>query len=297
MVEQVNKAIAGVVNVDVDWNGSDLHGRVGEHIINCRVHRLASAIPPEVLQEHEIYQDDSGRQVASQCFQVPFTIYDTNECTLPQGHDMRHQCREPAICVNTLGSYECLCPRIDGSLPPGLHVTEDSSSHTYSIDVAGEQEVGFFDGLLQEVRSPWEVSMKSPGAATCPSKASTRGCCHEMAHSRDGQDCRAQFVCPVNPCAPSSSYSSMSSHHNNCTANAQCVRAATPQEDPNHTCQCPEGFLGNGQTCQKGDPKPEPKVTFDGVPTEETIKADYCGCTKPVVDACSGFPPCTSKFG
>lgn len=295
VVEQVNKAIAGVLNVDVDWNGSDLHGRVGEHIINCRVHRLASYIPPEVLQEHEVYQDDSGREVASQCFQVPFTIYDTNECTLPQGHDMRHQCHEPSICVNTLGSYECLCPRIDGSLPPGLHVTEDSSSHTYSIDVAGEQEAGFFDGLLQEQRSPWELSMGMQAATSlCPSRTSTRGCCPEIAHSRDGQDCRSQFVCPMDPCS-TSRYSMSSHHHNNCTANAQCVRTPTPQEHPNHICQCPEGLLGNGRACQKGDAKPEPKITFDGSATEETIKADFCGCTKPVVDACSGFPPCTNK--
>ena len=37
---------------------------------------------------------------------------------------------------------------------------------------------------------------------------------------------------------------------------------------------------------------------FDGVtPTEETVKNDYyCDCTKPVLDACSGFPPCKGEF-
>lgn len=297
MVEQVNKAIAGVVNVDVDWNGSDLHGRVGDHIINCRVHRLASYIPPEVLQEHEVYQDNQGRHVATQCFQVPFTIYDTNECTLPLSHDMRHQCQEPSICVNTIGSYECLCPRIDGQLPPGAHVTEDSSSHTYSIDVAGENEVTFFGALEQEQRSLWEVSM-STRSQSCAAKSSTRGCCPAMAHSRDGKDCRAQFACPHDPCAATptgDSYGIGPHRNNNCTSNAHCIRTETPHETPNYICHCPEGLLGNGLACSKDDPKPEPKISFDGFPTQETIKANYCGCTKPVVDACSGFPPCEGK--
>jgi hypothetical protein len=53
--------------------------------------------------------------------------------------------------------------------------------------------------------------------------------------------------------------------------------------------------MGNGKACRPGiDPKPEPKVMFDGVtPTETTIKNNfYCGCNKPIIDACSGFPPC-----
>jgi hypothetical protein len=56
--------------------------------------------------------------------------------------------------------------------------------------------------------------------------------------------------------------------------------------------------MGNGRKCRPGiDPKPVPKVMFDGkTPTEETIKNNYyCDCTRPVVDACTGFPPCKEK--
>jgi hypothetical protein len=56
--------------------------------------------------------------------------------------------------------------------------------------------------------------------------------------------------------------------------------------------------MGNGKTCRPGiDAPPEPKVMFDGVtPTALTVKNNfYCGCTKPKVDACSGFPPCQGK--
>ncbi|CAB9515142.1 latent transforming growth factor beta binding protein 2 [Seminavis robusta] len=289
---ELNKVLDGVVEVDVEWNGSDLHGRVGEHIINCKVSRLAERIAPEVLQGLDVFTDDRGQQVISQCFQVPFTIYDTNECKLPEGHDMRHRCQEPSICVNTIGSYECMCPRLDGSLPPGIPVAEDGIN-LYSLDVAGEQEMDFFEDVLEEPRNRWEVSNNTASSSACRSRASTRGCCPENAHSRDGKDCRNQFSCPVDPCAPPKPSQKANPHE--CADNAQCVRAQSPHDDPDHTCACPKGLLGNGLKCLMIDAKPEPKVTFAGEPTEETIKANYCGCTKPTVDACAGFPPCRER--
>jgi Calcium-binding EGF domain len=246
------------------------------------------------LQGREVKVNDQGLEVISQCFQLPFTIYDTNECTLPQGHDMRHQCQEPSICVNTIGSYECLCPRLDGSLPANVHVQEDSRSHTYSIDVAGEHEFPFFEGIFHDPRTAWELSIGAESASTCPSSASTRGCCPENAHSRDGQDCRKQFLCPIDPCSEST-ISSFAGNHS-CAHNAKCVRRENPREKPNHSCICPDGLLGNGRVCRLNDAKPEPKVNFEGNPTEETIRNNYCGCTKPTIDACAGFPPCTSKY-
>jgi hypothetical protein len=56
--------------------------------------------------------------------------------------------------------------------------------------------------------------------------------------------------------------------------------------------------MGNGLQCTPADPKPQPMVMFDGVtPTEDTVKNNYyCDCTKPIVDACSGFPPCKGKL-
>lgn len=294
VTDELNKVLDGVIGAEVEWNGSDLHGRVGERLINCKVQRLAKLIPPEILQQRDVFVNEMGLEVISQCFQLPFTIYDTNECTLPKGHEMHHQCREPSICVNTIGSYECLCPRLDGSLPPNVHVQEDSRSHTYSIDVAGEQEWAFFDAIIKEERTAWELAMETESATTCPATASTRGCCPEMAHSRDGEDCRKQFKCPSDPCSESA-FGGVAANHS-CAQNSQCVRRESPRDDPNHSCICPDGLLGNGRVCRPNDPKPEPKVTFEGYPTEETVRNNYCGCTKPTIDACAGFPPCTSKY-
>ncbi|CAJ1962401.1 unnamed protein product [Cylindrotheca closterium] len=267
VVEKVNRVLDGVVDVEVEWTGADLHGRVGEHIVECTVTRLASAVASEGL---EIYQDEDGREVTSQCFHVPFTILDTNECSLPAKHPMRHLCPAPSVCVNTIGSYECVCP------------TFDNKSDEYPATADDE----FWNWLNQQERSRWEVSYGSSAKSSCVSAVSTHDCCPSTSSTPDGRTCRRNFHCPPDPCAKS-----------DCASNAECVRAESPLEKPNYRCVCPEGLMGSGRACQPKDPKPVPKVMFDGVtPTETTVKNGYyCGCTVPVVDACSGFPPCKGK--
>jgi len=272
VVERFNRALEGVVDVHVEWTGADLHGRVGEHIVQCKVTRMASAIPGGGEDEAGAFTDELGRKLVEQCFQVPFTILDTDECKLPPGHIMAHKCDDSSICINTVGSYECVCPRVDNLENPSTGKTADNN---------------LWSTLAAQDRSAWEVSFNTTSRTSCPSSPSTHGCCPERADTKDGSACRRAFRCPVDPCSSKST--------NDCAASAVCTRKSTPVEHPNYICQCPEGKMGNGRKCLPGiDPPPQPKVMFDGVtPTEETVKNNYyCDCTKPVVDACSGFPPC-----
>ena len=214
--------------------------------------------------------------VVEQCFHLHLTITDTNECKLPQGHAMQHQCHEPAICVNTIGSYECICPRIEQQEPNLFGATVDQE---------------YLTRLNDEARNPWELSFSSHSRTTCPSSTSTYNCCSSLAHTDDGSSCRAGFRCPVDPCGQGS--------FNECAHSAACRKKESPASLPNYECSCPEGFMGSGRKCRPGiDPKPEPKLMFDGVtPTEETVKNGYyCGCTKPVIDACAGYPPCKGNY-
>jgi Calcium-binding EGF domain len=290
VVERVNRVLDGVVDVEVEWEGGDLHGRVGEHVVHCRVTRLAAMVPGATAGDAAAKAtsvDDQGRTVATQCFHVPFSILDTNECLLPQGHVMRHRCSESSICVNTVGSYECVCPRVDGKDNPSV----DGPSIGGGDDDAAD---AFWTQLAHEDRSKWEISFNTTSLSSCPSRPSTHNCCPDRAHTSDGMACRSRFQCPIDPCASDASATAASRRHN-CARKATCVRTLDPLDVPaNFRCQCPNGLMGNGKQCGPDDPKPQPKVMYDGItPTEETIKNDYyCDCTRPVVDACSGFPPC-----
>lgn len=237
---------------------------MGERVILSSVQRLV---------------EDGGEEEPSrvvECFEVPFTILDVDECS--ESGEWRHECRGNSVCVNTEGSYECVCPLLEG----GIGMRSVDVDTTAKRRVGAEEDASFWETIRRQSRSAWELSYASSSKTSCPNQSSTYQCCDFDGHSAEGAKCRSSFVCPVDSCK-----------NHDCADDASCERATSPDSHPNYSCKCPVGTLGNGKTCKKQKSK-VPNVKFDGVtPTEETAlllsRGLICGCQVPVVDICSGF--------
>eukprot|EP00591_Stephanopyxis_turris_P010502 CAMPEP_0195528386 /NCGR_PEP_ID=MMETSP0794_2-20130614/30492_1 /TAXON_ID=515487 /ORGANISM="Stephanopyxis turris, Strain CCMP 815" /LENGTH=939 /DNA_ID=CAMNT_0040659511 /DNA_START=45 /DNA_END=2864 /DNA_ORIENTATION=+ len=284
VIAKVNREISGVTHVEVKWTGSDIHRRVGEHLVETSVTRTIRG------------SGDDGAET-KQCFMVSIVIYDTDECTLPAGHVMRHKCHSSSTCVNTLGGYDCVCPLL--SVYDQKAVIKSLQQNVIAGKNASEvEDKEEWEKILSlqhsHERNDWELSLPpSPSgsssssssktrASQCTRVSSTHACCSFDPHGPDGEACRQTFRCGVDPCG--------SKTRNNCVSQAQCERETSPLLKPNYKCLCPEGFIGNGLVCENDvNARDLPRVKFDGVTlTKESQKKEYCGCNKPIVDVCAG---------
>lgn len=92
----VNQAAHGVTQVQVTWAGDVVHGKVGSHLVQAQITRLAAAPEGETTEEQS-------------CFEFVFEVSDVDECAQPTGHEWAHHCHPTTRCVNTNGSYACAC--------------------------------------------------------------------------------------------------------------------------------------------------------------------------------------------
>ena len=260
VVEKINREIEGVQNVQITWDGSTLRQQqngVGLHHVQTLVERSTTS--------------------QQQCFIVPMEIQDTDECTLPPSHEWYHKCHSSAVCINTIGGYECLCPLLNPQHQSILIEKFQANMKSNSIGTTQQQE--WDDSISHPFgnRSLWEVNLPissdskiTTAVNKCHGEASTKFCCDSDAHSVQGRICRSTFICPMDPCNSTSSPSP-------CDAKlATCTRSIHPWDTPNFSCTCPEGYIGNGHAC--------PSTTL----TDEDPYSYYlCGCKPIQVDLCA----------
>ena len=149
-------------------------------MVGCTVTRLLEEVTKETDESEgvvedadigEVSVDEFGRRVVSQCFEVPFSILDVNECAAKEGHAWKHACPPLSVCVNTVGSYECLC--------------KSFHRRTYEELISGYQFAAddqFWTDVDAERRSAWEKLLpgaSDEGVSTCPGgSVIAKGCCN-----------------------------------------------------------------------------------------------------------------------
>jgi hypothetical protein len=87
----------GVKKITLDYSKINIHHqhKIGDHFLTA-----------------EVQQQKSGT-ISSHCYQLKYTVHDVNECTntdASKGRKWVSQCDASAVCENTVGSYNCLCP-------------------------------------------------------------------------------------------------------------------------------------------------------------------------------------------
>ncbi|CAM9488295.1 unnamed protein product, partial [Scytosiphon promiscuus] len=241
----INSKLDGVTSMSFDYNGQGQNRKVGKFTATATITRVSP----------------SGEDV-EQCYEIPYEIRDTDECTLPEGHPMRHKCHRSTVCINTVGSYECT---------DGHWGEEDSGSPSLDKPIKSE------DG-------------------ECGGESSTEACCGRFGHRAERRAaCLEDFKCTDDPCkgntCDENSWCSVKSAAYNsyeCTCkdgfkkdeHGDCVRDIKPIHNPcsNNTCpyHCRQGLLPRLSCNIEGDeyrcePRPGYKAFIDG----ETLPPDF----------------------
>lgn len=115
VVERLNSEVVdGVMSdVDVEWTGGNDLLAVGDRFVRATV---------------AIGGSRRG------CFEVGFSVTNSDECALPRDHPFAHVCPFPSACVDTAGSYECACRAIGGAWSAS---SPTSGSCPSSVSTAG----------------------------------------------------------------------------------------------------------------------------------------------------------------
>jgi hypothetical protein len=194
VTQYFNSHFTDIVRVNIEYEGEALSGKIGKYEITTHFNRYV------------------GANLVSECRTIEYWVEDVNECEL--GLDKCHE--TSAVCVNTIGSYECQCRYAD------YFGVENSGSVSFTSTFMGKRQEPGSCGRMRDT------------AECC-----TSACSHDRT-SACYERCKEDFKCSNNPC-----------EFNKCHESAVCI----PDHDLHtYNCQCNDGYQGNGFSCVKYTP-------------------------------------------
>ncbi|CAM9381123.1 unnamed protein product [Chrysoparadoxa australica] len=152
----VNHQFDNVLGVKVVYAGDAIHAHVGKYEVTADVERLV------------------GEDREKICVVIPFEISDSDECSLPEGHPMHHNCDPSATCINTEGSYMCECA--EGLVGSGKKCTKGDNSEQWTDSrgkpLGDQHEVCG----CTEPKVDWCAEMECPPHSVCTNERKKGRC-------------------------------------------------------------------------------------------------------------------------
>lgn len=235
VTEMINTRLEGVMSVEIGLRGDSIHSRVGKFQTVAKITR----------------RKPNGEEV-DECYRIPYEITDVDECSMPLGHEWRHNCHPTAQCVNTIGSYECACAK-------------------GKWGVSGSGQVNTPTGVTA-------MFARLARQGRCGGEHDTSKCCLGLICDGDAKQCqkqcKASFRCTNDVCAEA-----------NCPKNSTCTPTSTNSGYGEYECKCNKGFVWDES---EGACIIEVKVVID--PCARNACPKNCKCNPSPPNAYSCLP-------
>mmetsp|Transcript_21024 Transcript_21024/g.67752 ORF Transcript_21024/g.67752 Transcript_21024/m.67752 type:complete len:752 (+) Transcript_21024:86-2341(+) len=169
VLRQANEVIDDLLSVSILFSGSDYGKAIGPRRVKAEIERQS--------RERE-------------CLLITYDVGDEDECETTDA-TWRHKCDASAVCVNTVGSYECACPT-------------DAFGKAGSGNTRRQQHGGRW---LSSAAAASSSASASGGEGLCWGHADTSACCREGDNvdrcdvENCVETCKQNFQCETDPCA------------------------------------------------------------------------------------------------
>jgi len=99
-----------IYSIKFQYEGENKRLQVGRHEIQA-IAQLSENGTESLQRNTQDALENSHFNAQTHLYKAIYVVEDVDECSFSRDHPWHHKCGRGSICVNTIGSYECICPQ------------------------------------------------------------------------------------------------------------------------------------------------------------------------------------------